>query len=114
MSKCRFLPPLCYPLARHIPIARHIGKSRFCPVKETIILRCWTARSRGVELLITDLDLIASLPLTLQPVVAGEHTHDLNLAALVVPLDAVFQWTADTILLHLRLTCCKRGKSKSQ
>jgi hypothetical protein len=68
----------------------------------------------GEELLITDLDLIASLPLTLQTVAAKEHAHDLNLAALVVPLDAVFQWTADTILSHLRLTCCKRGKSKSQ
>jgi hypothetical protein len=43
-----------------------------------------------VELLITDLDLVASLPLTLQAVVAEEHAQDLDLAALVVPLYSFF------------------------
>jgi hypothetical protein len=84
VPKCRFLPPLCYPLARHI------CKPRFCPVKETIILRCWTSESKGEELLITNLDLIASLPLTLQAVAAKEHAHDFDLAALIVPLDSFF------------------------
>jgi hypothetical protein len=51
------------------------------------VLDVW---EQGEELLITDLDLIASLPLTLQTVAAKEHAHDLNLAALVVPLDSFF------------------------
>jgi hypothetical protein len=72
------------------------------------VLDVW---EQGEELLITDLDLIASLPLTLQTVAAKEHAHDLNLAALVVPLDSFFliRYRADTILSHFRLTCCKKA-----
>jgi hypothetical protein len=44
----------------------------------------------GEELLITDLDLVASLPLTLQAVAAKEHVHDFDLAALIVPLYSFF------------------------